>query len=87
MSSADSLNHYHRLAAQGDAKAMYIMAGTYYSAINHFDLPAGAPRINSQAQSDSLIYQSAIKGYLPAIQTIRCAQSAGCWSSKYSLDK
>ena len=72
LKSADSMEYYSALAEQGDARAQYIMAGSYYCNAEVQPLPVGIKRVRSQAEADSLLEAAAAQGYKPAIKTIEC---------------
>ena len=72
LKSVDSMEYYSALAAQGDARAQYIMAGSYYCNGEVQPLPVGIKRVRTQAEADSLLEAAAAQGYKPAIKTIEC---------------
>ncbi len=72
LKSVDSMEYYSALAAQGDARAQYIMAGSYYCNAEVQPLPVGIKRVRSRAEADSLLEAAAAQGYKPAIKTIEC---------------
>ena len=64
--------YYNALAAQGDARAQYIMAASYYCAAEAQPLPVGITRVRTRAEADSLLDAAANQGYKPAIKTREC---------------
>lgn len=69
LKNVDSMEYYNALAAQGDARAQYIMAASYYCAAEVQPLPAGITRVRTRAEADSLLDAAAAQGYKPAIKT------------------
>ena len=69
--SVDSMRHYEALLPSGDARAQYVMACSYYYATER-PVPEGVPYIKDKAVSDSLLIESAISGYEPAKELLRC---------------
>ena len=74
--SVDSMRHYEALLPSGDARAQYVMACSYYYASER-PVPEGVPYIKDKAVSDSLLIESAISGYEPAKELLRCLNT-GC---------
>jgi len=72
LKSVDSMEYYSAKAAEGDARAQYIMAGSYYCTAEVQPLPVGIKRVRTQAEADSLLQEAAKQGYKPAIKTIEC---------------
>ncbi len=72
LKSVDSMEYYSALAAQGDARAQYIMAASYYCNAEVQPLPVGIKRVRTQVEADSLLQEAAKQGYKPAIKTIEC---------------
>jgi hypothetical protein len=72
LKNVDSMEYYSELAMQGDARAQYIMAGSYYCTAEVQPLPVGIKRVRTQAEADSLLEEAAAQGYKPAIKTIEC---------------
>lgn len=55
LKSVDSMEYYSALATQGDARAQYIMAGSYYCNAEVQPLPVGIKRVRSREEADSLL--------------------------------
>ena len=72
LKNLDSMEYYSALAEQGDARAQYIMAGSYYCTAEVQPLPVGIKRIRTREEADSLLKEAAAQGYKPAIKTIEC---------------
>ena len=72
LKDVDSMEYYNALAAQGDARAQYIMAASYYCTAQVQPLPVGITRVRTRAVADSLLQAAADQGYKPAIATIQC---------------
>ena len=72
LKSVDSMEYYSAKAAEGDARAQYIMAASYYCNAEVQPLPVGIKRVRSQVEADSLLQEAAAQGYKPAIKTIEC---------------
>lgn len=72
LKSVDSMEYYSAKAAEGDARAQYIMAASYYCTGEVQPLPVGIKRVRTQAEADSLLQEAASQGYKPAIKTIEC---------------
>lgn len=72
LKNVDSMEYYSAKAAEGDARAQYIMAGSYYCTAEVQPLPVGIKRIRTRAEADSLLQAAAAQGYKPAIKTIEC---------------
>ena len=72
LKSVDSMEYYSAKASEGDARAQYIMAGSYYCNAEVQPLPVGIKRVRSRAEADSLLEAAAAQGYKPAIKTIEC---------------
>ena len=72
LKSVDSMEFYSELAKQGDARAQYIMAGSYYCTAEAQPLPVGIIRVRTRAEADSLLEEAAKQGYKPAIKSIEC---------------
>ena len=72
LKNVDSMEYYSALAAQGDARAQYIMAASYYCAAEAQPLPVGITRVRTRAEADSLLDAAANQGYKPAIKTREC---------------
>jgi hypothetical protein len=72
LKSVDSMEYYSAKAAEGDARAQYIMAASYYCNAEVQSLPVGIKRVRTQTEADSLLEQAAAQGYKPAIKTIEC---------------
>lgn len=69
LKNVDSMEYYNALAAQGDARAQYIMAASYYCTGEVQPLPVGITRVRTRAEADSLLDAAAAQGYKPAIKT------------------
>ena len=72
LKNVDSMEYYNALAAQGDARAQYIMAASYYCNVEVQPLPVGITRVHTRAEADSLLDAAAAQGYKPAINTREC---------------
>lgn len=72
LKNVDSMEYYSAKAAEGDARAQYIMAASYYCYDEVLPLPAEVKRVRSQAEADSLLQEAAAQGYKPALKTIEC---------------
>ena len=72
LKNVDSMEYYNALAAQGDARAQYIMAASYYCSAEAQPLPVGITRVRTRAEADSLLDAAANQGYKPAIKTREC---------------
>ena len=72
LKNVDSMEYYNALAAQGDARAQYIMAASYYCNAEVQPLPVGITRVHTRAEADSLLDAAAAQGYKPAISTREC---------------
>ena len=72
LKNVDSMEYYNALAAQGDARAQYIMAASYYCTAEVQPLPVGITRVHTRAEADSLLNAAAEQGYKPAINTREC---------------
>lgn len=72
LKNVDSMEYYNSLAAQGDARAQYIMAASYYCNGEVQPLPVGITRVRTRAEADSLLDAAAAQGYKPAIKTREC---------------
>ena len=72
LKNVDSMEYYNALAAQGDARAQYIMAASYYCNAEVQPLPVGITRVRTRAEADSLLDAAAAQGYKPAINTREC---------------
>ena len=72
LKNIDSMEYYNVLAAQGDARAQYIMAASYYCTAEVQPLPVGITRVHTRAEADSLLNAAAEQGYKPAINTREC---------------
>ncbi len=74
--SVDSMRHYEALLPSGDARAQYVMACSYYYASER-PVPEGVPYIKDKQEADALLLMSAISGYEPAKELLRCLNT-GC---------
>lgn len=72
LKNVDSMEYYSAQAAQGDARAQYIMAASYYCNAEAQPLPVGITRVHTRAEADSLLDAAANQGYKPAIKTREC---------------
>lgn len=63
---------YNAQAAQGDARAQYIMAASYYCHADVLPVPEDVIRVRTRAEADSLLNAAADQGYKPAINTREC---------------
>ena len=72
LQSPDSMEHYAALASEGDARAQYVMAASYYCTGEVQPLPVGITRVRTRAEADSLLDAAAAQGYKPAIKTREC---------------
>jgi hypothetical protein len=72
LKSVDSMEYYSVKAAEGDARAQYIMAGSYYCNAEVQPLPVGIIRVHTQAEADSFLAEAAAQNYIPAIRAIEC---------------
>lgn len=72
LKNVDSMEYYNAKAAEGDARAQYIMAASYYCAGQAQPLPVGITRVRSKEVADSMLTVAAEQGYKPAIKTREC---------------
>jgi len=72
LKNVDSMEYYSAQAAQGDARAQYILAASYYCNAEAQPLPVGITRVHTRAEADSLLDAAANQGYKPAIKTREC---------------
>lgn len=72
LQNPDSMDYYAALAEEGDARALYVMAASYYCAAEAQPLPVGVTRVRTRAEADSLLDAAANQGYKPAIKTREC---------------
>ena len=72
LSNPDSMEYYSALAEQGDARALYIMAASYYCNDQVQPLPIDIKRVRTRVEADSLLNVAAEQGYKPAIKTREC---------------
>lgn len=72
LSNPDSMAYYSELAEQGDARALYIMAASYYCNDQVQPLPIDIRRVRTREEADSLLNVAAEQGYKPAIKTQEC---------------
>ena len=72
LKNMDSMEYYSRLAAEGDARGLYVMAASYYCTGQVQPLPVGITRIRTRQEADSLLDLAAEQGYKPAIKTREC---------------
>lgn len=72
LQSPDSTDYYAGLANEGDARALYIMAASYYCAGQVQPLPVGITHIHTRQEADSLLNLAAEQGYKPTIKTREC---------------
>ena len=72
LKNIDSMEYYSAKAAEGDARAQYIMAASYYCNAEVQPLPVGIKRVKTQTEADSLLEKAANQGYKPAIKTRDC---------------
>ena len=72
LQNPDSMEYYNAKAAEGDARAQYIMAASYYCSAEAQPLPVGITRVRTRAEADSLLDSAANQGYKPAIKTREC---------------
>jgi TPR repeat protein len=72
LSNPDSMAYYSELAEQGDARALYIMAASYYCNDQVQPLPIDIKRVRTREEADSLLNVAAEQGYKPAIKTQEC---------------
>lgn len=72
LSNPDSMEYYSALAEQGDARALYIMAASYYCNNQVQPTPYNIKRARTRVEADSLLNVAAEQGYKPAIKTREC---------------
>ena len=72
LKSVDSMEYYSAKASEGDARAQYIMAASYFCNGEVQPLPVEVKRVRTRAEADSLLQEAANQGYKPAIKTIEC---------------
>lgn len=72
LSNPDSMEYYSELAKEGDARALYIMAASYYCNDQVQPLPIDIKRVRTREEADSLLNVAAEQGYKPAIKTKEC---------------
>ena len=72
LKNVDSMEYYNSKAAEGDARALYNMAASYYCAGQAQPLPVGITRVRTRHEADSLLDLAAEQGYKPAIKTREC---------------
>lgn len=72
LQNPDSMDYYAALANEGDARALYVMAASYYCNGQAQPLPVGITRIHTRQEADSLLNLAAEQGYKPAIKTREC---------------
>lgn len=82
LKNVDSMEYYNAKAAEGDARAQYIMAASYYCAGEAQPLPVGITRVRSKEVADSMLTVAAEQGYKPAISTIECFKNCGEWDKE-----
>lgn len=69
----DTMRHYQALLESEDPRAQYVMACSYYYAMYAAEpVPADVPSITSKQEADALLLMSAISGYEPAKELLRC---------------
>ena len=74
--SVDSMRHFEALLESDDPRAQYVMACSYYYASER-PVPEGVPYIKDKQEADALLLMSAISGYEPAKELLRCLNT-GC---------
>lgn len=74
--NADTMRHYQALLESEDPRAQYVMACSYYYASER-PVPEGVPYIKDKQEADALLLMSAISGYEPAKELLRCLNT-GC---------
>ena len=72
LKNVDSMEYYNSKAAEGDARALYVMAASYYCTGEVQPLPVGITRVRTRHEADSLLDLAAEQGYKPAIKTREC---------------
>ena len=72
LKNVDSMEYYSRMAAEGDARGLYVMAASYYCTGQVQPLPVGITRVRSKEVADSMLTVAAEQGYKPAIKTREC---------------
>ena len=72
LKNVDSMEYYNSKAAEGDARALYIMAASYYCNGEVQPLPVEITRVRTRHEADSLLDLAAEQGYKPAIKTREC---------------
>ena len=82
LKNVDSMEYYNSKAAEGDARALYVMAASYYCAGKAEPLPEGINRVHTKAVADSMLTVAAEQGYKPAISTIECFKNCGEWEKE-----
>ena len=71
----DTMRHYQALLESEDPRAQYVMACSYYYAMYAAEpVPAEVPGITSKVEADALLLMSALSGYEPAKELLRCLQ-------------
>lgn len=72
LKNIDSMEYYNAQAAQGDARAQYIMAASYYCNAEVQPQSVGITRVRTRAEADSLLDAAAAQGYKPAHEVEPC---------------
>ena len=72
----DTMRHYQALLESDDPRAQYVMACSYYY-VSERPVPEGVPYIKDKQEADALLLMSAISGYEPAKELLRCLNT-GC---------
>jgi TPR repeat protein len=72
LQNPDSMDYYAALANEGDARALYVMAASYYCNGEVQPLPVEITRVRTRHEADSLLSLAAEQGYKPAIKTREC---------------
>ena len=82
LQNPDSMEYYSKLAAEGDARGLYVMAASYYCNGQVQPLPVGITRVRSKEVADSMLTVASEQGYKPAISTIECFRNCGEWEKE-----
>ena len=82
LQNPDSMDYYAALADEGDARALYVMAASYYCNGEVQPLPVGITRVRSKEVADSMLTVASEQGYKPAISTIECFRNCGEWEKE-----
>ena len=70
------MRHYQALLESEDPRAQYVMACSFYYAMYAEEpVPEGVPYIKDKQEADVLLLMSAISGYEPAKELLRCLQT------------